>query len=334
MWFSYKQAITQLQEGSVPQIVYAFGQEPLIKQQLLDVYQKSVLTSEMGDLNYSAFEGRELDWPSLAAALMTRPYFAPRRLVTIASAEVLIGSSEKRKLLESAFADLPVYTCVMLQTANRPNSRLRLIKIITERGWVVDCASPSKRELVQLIISEAEKEGKQISQKAAYEIVELIGGSYPEVRANLEKLLLYCSDEESITLEAIRLVVQPSLQANVFNYVDALGTRNLQRAWQALDLMLKSNEPPLRIMAMVARQLRLLLSAKLILQQSIRSNLAQELGVPGFVADKLVQQARNFTVDELKHLMLDLCDLEASIKTGQIDAQHGLFMFTVAVSKL
>ncbi len=68
---------------------------------------------------------------------------------------------------------------------------------------------------------------------------------------------------------------------------------------------------------MLARQLRLLLRTQDKLAQGMPpAQLAKELGVPPFVAEKLQRQAAQFTPQDLQDQLLRLQEADLQLKTG------------------
>lgn len=70
---------------------------------------------------------------------------------------------------------------------------------------------------------------------------------------------------------------------------------------------------------MIVRQLRLMLmTASLLSQGKSRSELAQRLGVPPFVSQKLVQQVEGRSVERLASLYAPLFEAERLLKSSSL----------------
>ncbi len=71
---------------------------------------------------------------------------------------------------------------------------------------------------------------------------------------------------------------------------------------------------------MITRQFRLIIQAKdLSEQRAPISEVMRTLAVPKFVADKILTQARSFTMAQLDAIYHRLLETDQSIKTGQAD---------------
>lgn len=147
----------------------------------------------------------------------------------------------------------------------------------------------------------------------------------------LEKLIAYAKDRP-ITVRDVELLVAEEISANVFKFTDALAARNAEAAWQEANALLARGEPPLVILAHIARQARLLLQAKEHAQLSPAA-FAKHIGVHEFVAKKALQQARFFGESELVQMLVLLLEADEAIKTGAMDELSALSLLIAALTQ-
>jgi DNA polymerase-3 subunit delta len=84
-------------------------------------------------------------------------------------------------------------------------------------------------------------------------------------------------------------------------------------------------QDPFSIFGMVIRQFRLLLLTREILDRNgQRADIIRELKIAPFVADKLMLQARHFSLPVLEQVYHRLLDLDEAMKTGQIGSDLAL----------
>ena len=75
---------------------------------------------------------------------------------------------------------------------------------------------------------------------------------------------------------------------------------------------------------MVVRQFRLLIMAKDHLQEGTQGEMAGALSVHPFVAKKLGQQVRNFSMTQLESTYHHLLDTDLAMKTGKMEPRLAL----------
>ncbi len=88
---------------------------------------------------------------------------------------------------------------------------------------------------------------------------------------------------------------------------------------QALGLLhrLLEVQDPQSLFGMIVRQFRLLIQAREVLDDGRAGQMATELRVHPFVADKLSSQARRFDISQLEAIYHRLLLLDEEAKTGQ-----------------
>jgi DNA polymerase-3 subunit delta len=119
---------------------------------------------------------------------------------------------------------------------------------------------------------------------------------------------------------------------SIFALMDALADRNGRLATSLLFKFLDTGEPPLRLLALFARQIRLLVIARTLLDLGApAAEWNKRLGVPPFVVQKLQRQARKFSRPFLASAMRRLAQIDEDIKTGRVDAALALEQFVCDV---
>jgi DNA polymerase-3 subunit delta len=158
-----------------------------------------------------------------------------------------------------------------------------------------------------------------------------------------EKLALYVGERAEITTEDVRAAASPSLEATIFELTDAVGRKDLAAALTALPSLLPAQSPEsaaLMILAMLARQLRLIWQARFLAEQGyslgrlretppelaevlpVEHNIVEAVKGRGFLVDKLSDQARRYTDAELAVALERVTEVDAALK-GQTDRRLG-----------
>jgi DNA polymerase-3 subunit delta len=136
----------------------------------------------------------------------------------------------------------------------------------------------------------------------------------------LEKLALYSSGRV-ITLDDAEQVLASIPEVSVFAMIDALSQKQTAKALELLNEQLAAGDHPLRILALLVRQVRMLWQAKELTGQSIGGRtLAATLGVPPFIGEKIARQSRIFSSNSLKQALLALAVADFELKVGKADS--------------
>lgn len=171
-------------------------------------------------------------------------------------------------------------------------------------------------ELLPWLTREARRLGKTLSPAAAQRLLEVVGDNLSELHQELNKLVLYAGAEATLTPQQVNQLATHSRSYNIFALVDALGEASPQRRLTALNHLLELGEPPARILAMLARQLRLLIRYREADPQAAPADLAKELRLAPGLVKKVGRQAHQFSLKALKSHLHLLHQADLAIKTS------------------
>jgi len=102
---------------------------------------------------------------------------------------------------------------------------------------------------------------------------------------------------------------------------------------QTLRRLLDTGEHPLGLLAMIARQFRLLIQVKeLKAEGATPPDVAKRLGIHPFPARKLTNQATHFTAAQLEAVYRHLLDTDVAIKSGEIEAEVALDLLVAGLA--
>lgn len=300
------------------------------------------LQAALGDpnaasLNTSAFDGARLELSELMAACEAMPFLSDRRLVLVRGLLGRSGSTgagESRRgartdhddALATYLARVPTSTDLVFLEPNPPpkGALLRAIERLAAdgRAAIVSDAPMDERAALDWTRRRAVGRGGRIDPDAAMALIAAVGPDPRAIDRELEKLLLWAADRSVATTDVSALVTSAD-SVRVFELVDAIGNRNARGAVHAWRTLRHAGEDPHRLLALVARQFRLLIqAAELALGRG--ANAAQVLGLPPRVASGLMAQARRWSIADLEAVQACLVELDHESKTGGLDLEASL----------
>ncbi len=169
--------------------------------------------------------------------------------------------------------------------------------------------------------------GASLGAVEAKLLVSMVGADQQRLYGELEKLSL---SGELITKNKILELVERSPQSKVFDMLDALFNKNLEKAWDLYIDQRAQGEDPHKILAMITWQLTQL---TLAVYAPVKSKDAlMSAGMSPFGADKALSMSKNLRPNTLKRYITELADLDAEIKTSA-DVESALeFYFAMICS--
>lgn len=309
----------------------------------------------MGDLNTTILDGRQVDLSELRHMCDTLPFMSERRLVVVHGLLARLAPGKRKQGGRQAEGEAPAWKRQFLQQLveylpSLPEStRLVLIEEETlpashpilklakaegkERAHVREFKVPKDRELPGWIQQQAVKKGGSLSSEAIELLAALIGPDLRLLELEIEKLLLY-ADGRQVTLEDVRALVSRARETSIFELVDCVGRRETDRALRLLHEMLDDLAPPLYLLAMLARQIRILIQVSQLQAQFLgKQEIVSRLKLHPFVVDKAMGQARNFTMAQLEAAHHRLVEADWAIKAGEQDGDLALDLLIVDLAR-
>jgi DNA polymerase-3 subunit delta len=120
------------------------------------------------------------------------------------------------------------------------------------------------------------------------------------------------------------------LDARIFELVANLCNKQPEKALVQYHNMLAMKEQPLMMLAMMARQFRMLLQCKnCAAKRMSHYEIIQALGLRDFMVRECLSQSQNFTEEKLLEALADCQDTDIRIKTGLLDGEIGVELLIV-----
>ena len=122
-----------------------------------------------------------------------------------------------------------------------------------------------------------------------------------------------------VSLGEVNISKEPKLEGKIFDFIDAVSQKNTRKAVRLLERERAAGSADGYLGQMLLRQVRLLLGARSLLDQNPsiqKADVAKELGIHPFVAQKSVTQARNFKLEDLIRAHDLLFDFDQKTKQG------------------
>ncbi|HZG64994.1 MAG TPA: DNA polymerase III subunit delta [Rubrobacteraceae bacterium] len=258
------------------------------------------------------YDAAETSPETVASALNTYSLFGEGPFVVVRNLDAW-NAAQKTKIL--AYLNNPSPEADLVILGAKLGAREKLLAAVKKAGEVHDLKQPTGKALARWSIGYAKKQGLELPEDVAEELVARCSDDKAKVSREAEKLALYA--EGAATMEDVEALCPPDLQSNIFQFVDALGAGYRGRALHLLEALLGTGEPPLRILYMIRRQFRLLARARSLLEAGApRPEVASTLKVPPFVARKLEEQARGMEEEDLENALALVLDLERGLKGG------------------
>mgnify|MGYP001612832458 CR=1 FL=1 len=303
-------------------------------QKIIDEYKKKH-TSGMSFLSLDlGVEGKE-GMRKLEDSIKTISFFDEKKLIilreTFAQSKEIADLIITWKLVEDKNIIL-VFAESGTQSELVRNDK-KLFSILSGKaGMVKTFEFLNDLPLENWIQKELEQLEAKIEPTAIKKLIEYIGNDSWRIHEELVKLANH-NGKKAITADDVVLLVNPRVDLNIFEMLDALAVRNRAKSAQLLNKHLAAGDDEYYIFSMMVYLFRNLLRIKhLLMGQTVPTAeaIVKKTGLHPFAVKKMIDQSRRFEWHELKDRFHKLAEADIKIKSGQFDITD--FLYSVALS--
>ena len=331
-----------------PSLLLLRGNDPTRFAEEIARVRASMGDASLAEMNTTLFDGDSLKLEELRSACLTIPFLTDLRLVMVEKGRQFlakVGKPSPEKAL-AVFADIPESTRLLLlievelvirrRERNWENSRqyawlVDWIHQDATRGKVINCELPRDDEMPKWVLETAKALGGSFDPGAAHLLASYIGNDTLRARQEIEKLLLYAGPTRPVSPQDVILLTAQEQEGDIFELTDALGDRDGRKAMRQFRILAEQKDM-VELAPMIQRHFRQLIQVRELLDEGGQvDDVAKELNLPSFVAQKLAYQARRFTLPLLIAIFGNLLEIDESMKTGGLP---GDIAFEVLIAKL
>lgn len=324
-----QQLIQDLKNQSYKQMYLLYGEEDYLRKQYRDKL-RTALVSPDDTMNYHYYEGKDINVGEIIDLAETLPFFADKRVIILENSGLCKSGGD-------ALADYlkqPAESVVVILVETQVDKRSRLFKVIKEQGRASEFVAQNEQTLKRWVASLAKQDGKKISEATAEYFLEKTGTDMANVRTEWEKLVCFTMDKEIIELQDIEAICTQRVSNRIFDMVAAIAEKRQKEALDMYHDLLTLKEPPMGILALIARQFNLMLQVKELQQKGMGGRqIADKVGLAPFIVKKYEQQASRFKLRVLKDALSACVEADEAVKSGRLNDVLSIELLIIERSK-
>ena len=289
-----------------------------------DLSDFNITRLEEGDYKEGEFVNKLINQVS------TLPLISKKRLVVVKCENIFQKKSKYDDQIIKLLENFPESTILLVIIPGSIDKRLKINKTVKKTGKIIELKPPGYKELDRWISKQFTDKGKKIDKKSIKFLEHMFNNNLKRLATEIEKIITCYYEKELITFDDIKKIISKDRFLKddiIFSFLDNLSERKKKKALSLLNEMIENGEFPLKILFMISRQIRLLLSVK-ELKNEIKSpnKIAGILGEHPYPIKKCFKSCENFTGEELELLLEKLLEANHSILTGKYSDKMALEM--------
>ena len=314
--------------GQLKNVYLLYGTEDYLKRQYRDKL-KHALVEPDDTMNFSAYEGKDINPKELIDLSETLPFFKEKRMILVENSGFFKNSCDD---LAEYMSQVPESTCFVF-VEEEVDKRSKLFKAASRAGSAVEFETPKEDMLVRWILGRIQREGKKITQSVMQLFLSKTGSDMENIDKELEKLICYTLDKTEISAADVEAICTGQTENKIFEMIDAISAKNQKKALDLYYDLLALKESPMRILFLIARQFQNLLLIKSMSAKGYPAvSIAKTAGMPSFAVQKNLRQAGAFKINQLKEAIEDCGQAEEDVKTGRMADQLAVELLIVKYS--
>ncbi len=296
-----------------------------------ETISKIIEKYEISEINISRYESLNDSLRKIVEDCQTIPFFGDNKLVIINNCTYfnrVKNNEDDIKLLLDYLTNYSKTTIlIIIARSESIDNTKKLTRKIKEVGKIIECNNKS----VGTTIKQMFKDYK-ISSDATDLLISRVGDDIDILAMEIEKLKAYKYDEKQITKEDIINVGTLNVDTDIFKFIDNIVKKNKKEALQTYYELLKSNEEPIKIIALLASKFRLMYQVYTLNRKGLNNNeISNILNVHVYPVKLAIEMSKRYSSNLLLIFLKRLADLDQDIKTGKINPELGLEMFILSV---
>ncbi len=321
----HNQIIKDIESGRFEKIYFLHGEEPLFIDMITDAIVKNALEEHERDFNQTIIYGKEADALSLISEAKGYPMMAERRLVVLKEAQDFRGMEDLLPYFENP-NDQTIL--VINHKYKKYDTRKKSMKAVAKNGLVFKSEKVKEYKLPDWIKDHVISQGYSITPKATMLLAEFLGNDLSRIVNEIDKLEILVEKGTTINEIHIEENIGISKDYNVFELINAVGSRNIEKANRIVDYF--DHNPKATSIIVVISNLFNHYSRLMrihFLENKSREAIAAAIKVHPFVAGELLSSAKIYNPKKIAANIAVLHEYDLKSKgVGNTSFTHGQLM--------
>lgn len=318
-------------------LYFFYGEEVFLLNHYLKQLRKIIIDPITESFNFHKLTSEIFTVRDFADCVENLPMMAERTMVVVDEIDIFKLNEADRERIAEIICDIPDYCTIVFTyetTPFKPDKRLKkLWEAVNDFGTLIEFQKQNQRDLMNWITRHFAAAGKRIQSDLCLYLIDITGGTMTALSGEISKICAYSGADE-IRKSDIDAVVEPVLDAVVFQMTDLLGQGEYGAALQKLQQLLKMQQEPISILGAIGGHFRRLGTAKNLLDNGKNSDDLMKLcALSDYPARKTMSAAGRFSANFYKKAAELVLESDVQMKTSFDDAERILEILILRLSQ-
>lgn len=326
-----------IKEKNIGNFYVFYGDETFLKTHYLEQIRTQRTDEITESFNYRKLTGENFSMQELIDGVEAVPMMAEYTLTVVDDVDIWKFPEDDRNRFTELISDIPEY-CTLIFTYETVEWKLdgrykKLNDAIKKYAQIVEFPKQEARDLISWIGRHFAARGKKIASNLCAYLIEITDGTMTALAGEIGKICAYSGAEE-ITKSDIDAVVEPALDAIIYEISEQLSAGETGKALVKLEQVLKMQEEPISVLGTIGAHFRKLSAAR-VLQDNGRpyAELMSLYRMGDWSARKTMQSASHFSPRVLQAVAELIVETDRKMKTSTDDPKRLLEVLLLEISR-
>ena len=284
------------------------------------------LTKNQNDMNISRYDLNNTPLKDAIDDAETYSMFAETKTVIVENASMFTTlTSKDSDIVENYLNNINKSTNLIFTShTEKIDTRKKITKLIKKVGIVKEF----NEEISPLNLTKNLLKDYDISEKTINLFLDRVGNNPLIIQNEINKIKIYKNKDKNITDKDIINLTNKNIDIDIFKLIDYIVQKNKEKAIELYYEILKINEEPIKIIAILANQFRIMYQSKESLKKGYsEKDIASILKIHPYRVKLAIQNSRNYSSKTLLEYLNNLADIDIGIKTGKLNKDLALELF-------
>lgn len=308
-------------------LIFVYGDDALrVLEKVHEMRDRFLAKFDPSGMNLAEFPTpgtSDFPFAQILQATQSAPFLSEKRMVILRGLLDSVKKSEHKQWIDGLHR-IPASTIMILAEdldakAVEKHGVFTAVKDVAEMHHYPQ-EKLTGATLTKWIIERAARQHATIDTRTADMLAARVGDDIWRLGQEVDKISAYA--QGAITVPMLDLLVARDSTSNIFSLVDAVAGRDARTALRLLQEERSAGSADLYVLAMLARQIRLLLQVKHLSAERPgvdKGAVATTLSLHPFVAQKTLSQSGKYTLSALVNLHELVTRLDRDAKRGKVD---------------
>ncbi len=294
----------------------------------IDQEIKNILDNlKVDSINVSKYDLETCDIKDIIEDANTVSLFDSNKVIIVENSYIFTKNDKKDKnivILEEYLKNKNSFTTLIFITNDKIDTTKKIVKLFKENGIIKEFTSPKNiNDIIKKLFDDY-----SISNSTIDLLVKKSGNNIEILYQEIEKLKIYKLDDKVILDKDINDLASTSYNIDIYKFVDSIINKNKKDALRMYKVLLKINEEPIKLIALIASKFRLMYQTLMFTSMGYSEDMISSiLKVHKYPVHLALLTASKYNREILLKYLSDLADLDIGIKTGKLDKDNALELF-------